>query len=35
VPKKLQEIVAPHKNVKVVNSITFEAESFEEVEEKL
>jgi hypothetical protein len=34
-PKNLQEIVACHRNVKVVNSITFEAESFEEVEEKL
>jgi hypothetical protein len=34
-PKNLQEIVACHRNVKVVNSITFEVESSEEVEEKL
>jgi hypothetical protein len=33
--KKIQEIVAHHMNVKVVNSITFEIESSKEVEEKL
>jgi hypothetical protein len=34
VPKNLQEIVTRHRNIKVVNSITFELESSEEVEEK-